>query len=89
MLHVTCAIIEHNNKILIFQRSERMKLPLKWKFQLYLYPFLCKWTGGLWLLPSIHRPSGVDKSELQEYDWRMCRLLGNYYLLDEPVVKIC
>lgn len=32
MLNVTCAIIEHNNKILICQRSERMKLPLKWEF---------------------------------------------------------
>ena len=32
MLHVTCAIIEHENKILICQRSERMKLPLKWEF---------------------------------------------------------
>lgn len=32
MLHVTCAIIEHHNKILICQRSERMKLPLKWEF---------------------------------------------------------
>ncbi|RZF62210.1 (deoxy)nucleoside triphosphate pyrophosphohydrolase [Sphingobacterium corticibacterium] len=32
MLHVTCAIIEHNNKFLICQRSERMKLPLKWEF---------------------------------------------------------
>lgn len=32
MLHVTCAIIEHDNKILICQRSERMKLPLKWEF---------------------------------------------------------
>ncbi|MBD1435172.1 (deoxy)nucleoside triphosphate pyrophosphohydrolase [Sphingobacterium sp. DN00404] len=32
MLHVTCAIIEHNNKILICQRSASMKLPLKWEF---------------------------------------------------------
>ncbi|PRD47615.1 (deoxy)nucleoside triphosphate pyrophosphohydrolase [Sphingobacterium haloxyli] len=32
MLHVTCAIIEHDNKILICQRSEQMKLPLKWEF---------------------------------------------------------
>src|SRR5690606_169813 len=32
MLHVTCAIIEHKNKFLICQRSERMKLPLKWEF---------------------------------------------------------
>ena len=32
MLRVTCAIIEHDNKILICQRSERMKLPLKWEF---------------------------------------------------------
>ncbi|TYR36149.1 (deoxy)nucleoside triphosphate pyrophosphohydrolase [Sphingobacterium phlebotomi] len=32
MLYVTCAIIEHENKILICQRSERMKLPLKWEF---------------------------------------------------------
>src|SRR5690606_19671998 len=32
MLHVTCAIIEDNHKILICQRSERMKLPLKWEF---------------------------------------------------------
>jgi|SRR5690606_4111920 len=32
MLHVTCAILEHDNKILICQRSKRMKLPLKWEF---------------------------------------------------------
>ena len=32
MLHVTCAIIEHDSKILICQRSEQMKLPLKWEF---------------------------------------------------------
>lgn len=32
MLQVTCAIIEHNNKVLICQRSETMKLPLKWEF---------------------------------------------------------
>jgi 8-oxo-dGTP diphosphatase len=32
MLHVTCAIIEHEGKILICQRSPRMKLPLKWEF---------------------------------------------------------
>ncbi|MFD2555270.1 (deoxy)nucleoside triphosphate pyrophosphohydrolase [Sphingobacterium tabacisoli] len=32
MLHVTCAIIVHHNKILICQRSKSMKLPLKWEF---------------------------------------------------------
>lgn len=32
MLHVTCAIIKHNDKILICQRSAKMKLPLKWEF---------------------------------------------------------
>ncbi|HLS95003.1 (deoxy)nucleoside triphosphate pyrophosphohydrolase [Sphingobacterium allocomposti] len=32
MLHVTCAVIEHNDKILICQRSAQMKLPLKWEF---------------------------------------------------------
>ena len=32
MLHVTCAIIEHNERILICQRSASMKLPLKWEF---------------------------------------------------------
>ncbi len=32
MLHVTCAIIEYNDKILICQRSASMKLPLKWEF---------------------------------------------------------
>ena len=32
MLQVTCAIIEHANKILICQRSASMKLPLKWEF---------------------------------------------------------
>ena len=32
MLHVTCAIIEHDNKLLICQRSASMKLPLKWEF---------------------------------------------------------
>lgn len=32
MLNVTCAIILIHNKILVTQRSERMKLPLKWEF---------------------------------------------------------
>lgn len=32
MLHVTCAIIEHYDQILICQRSATMKLPLKWEF---------------------------------------------------------
>lgn len=32
MLHVTCAIIQKDNKILICQRSKKMKLPLKWEF---------------------------------------------------------
>ena len=29
---VVCAIIEINNKMLVVQRSESMKLPLKWEF---------------------------------------------------------
>ena len=32
MIEVTCAIIEHNNKVLVTQRSEMMALPLKWEF---------------------------------------------------------
>lgn len=32
MLQVTCAIIKHENNILICQRSAQMKLPLKWEF---------------------------------------------------------
>lgn len=32
MLQVTCAIIEHKNKVLICQRSATMKLPMKWEF---------------------------------------------------------
>lgn len=32
MLHVTCSIIVQNEKILICQRSARMKLPMKWEF---------------------------------------------------------
>jgi 8-oxo-dGTP diphosphatase len=32
MIKVTCAIIEHNNKVLVTQRSEKMALPLKWEF---------------------------------------------------------
>jgi len=32
MIKVTCAIIEHENKTLVVQRSESMKLPLKWEF---------------------------------------------------------
>lgn len=32
MLKVTCAIIRDKGKILICQRSEKMKLPLKWEF---------------------------------------------------------
>ena len=31
-IHVTCAIIHFENKILAVQRSETMKLPLKWEF---------------------------------------------------------
>ncbi len=29
---VTCAIIESDNQVLVVQRSEKMKLPLKWEF---------------------------------------------------------
>lgn len=32
MIQVVCAIILKENKILIAQRSEKMKLPLKWEF---------------------------------------------------------
>jgi 8-oxo-dGTP diphosphatase len=32
MLEVTCAIIEHNGKILCAQRSSKMPLPNKWEF---------------------------------------------------------
>lgn len=31
-INVTCAIIIKDNKILVAQRSENMKLPLKWEF---------------------------------------------------------
>jgi len=32
MIDVTCAIILRENKILVTQRSDKMKLPLKWEF---------------------------------------------------------
>ncbi len=32
MINVTCAIIKIDNKILVTQRSEKMKLALKWEF---------------------------------------------------------
>jgi 8-oxo-dGTP diphosphatase len=32
MIDVTCAIILFDDKILVTQRSEQMKLPLKWEF---------------------------------------------------------
>ena len=32
MIEVTCAFIEHNNKVLGTQRSEKIALPLKWEF---------------------------------------------------------
>lgn len=32
MINVTCAIIYIEDKILVTQRSEKMKLPLKWEF---------------------------------------------------------
>lgn len=32
MINVLCAIIDIDNKILVAQRSEKMKLPLKWEF---------------------------------------------------------
>ncbi|HEY3309627.1 MAG TPA: (deoxy)nucleoside triphosphate pyrophosphohydrolase [Desulfuromonadaceae bacterium] len=31
-LHVACAIIEHEGKVLAAQRSEKMSMPLKWEF---------------------------------------------------------
>ena len=31
-IHVTCAIIEKDGKVLSTQRSETMSLPLKWEF---------------------------------------------------------
>lgn len=32
LINVTCAIVIINDKILVTQRSEKMKLPLKWEF---------------------------------------------------------
>ncbi|NGY36640.1 (deoxy)nucleoside triphosphate pyrophosphohydrolase [Flavobacterium sp. XN-5] len=32
LINVTCAIILKDNKVLVAQRSEKMKLPLKWEF---------------------------------------------------------
>jgi 8-oxo-dGTP diphosphatase len=32
IINVTCAIIVKENKVLVAQRSETMKLPLKWEF---------------------------------------------------------
>jgi 8-oxo-dGTP diphosphatase len=32
MIRVTCAIIEIRNKVLVVQRSDKMKMPLKWEF---------------------------------------------------------
>ena len=32
ILNVTCAIVLKDNKVLVTQRSEKMKLPLKWEF---------------------------------------------------------
>ncbi len=32
MLAVTCALITHNGFVLAVQRSEKMKMPLKWEF---------------------------------------------------------
>ena len=31
-IHVTCAIVEKDSKVLVTQRSEQMGLPLKWEF---------------------------------------------------------
>src|ERR671924_350142 len=31
-IHVTCAIIEKDGKVLATQRSEKMAMPLKWEF---------------------------------------------------------
>ncbi|MBD1432321.1 (deoxy)nucleoside triphosphate pyrophosphohydrolase [Sphingobacterium sp. DN00404] len=121
MLHVTCAIIEHNNKILICQRSASMKLPLKWEFpggkiegeeskeeclkreikeelgleievgstlthvehhypefSLYLYPFICRWTGGSLAIAEHAQAIWVPHDDLRYYDWAEA---------DMPVVK--
>lgn len=31
-IKVTCAVIEYDDKVLVVQRSAKMKLPLKWEF---------------------------------------------------------
>jgi 8-oxo-dGTP diphosphatase len=31
-VHVACAIVEHNGLVLVAQRNEGMRLPLKWEF---------------------------------------------------------
>jgi len=52
-LHVSCAIIEKNGKVLSTQRSETMSLPLKWEF-----------PGGK--INDGERPEECLKRELQE-----------------------
>jgi|SRR5690606_15379591 len=112
MVHVTCAIIEHQGKVLICQRSASMKLSLKWEFpgckvetreskeeclkreikeelgleievgsalthvehhypefSLYLYPFLCKWTGGSLAIAEHAQAIWVSHDDLKNYDW--------------------
>ncbi len=32
MIHVSCAIIENGDEILVCQRSAKMRMPLKWEF---------------------------------------------------------
>jgi len=52
-IHVTCAIIEKDDKVLSTQRSETMSLPLKWEF-----------PGGK--INDGERPDECLKRELQE-----------------------
>jgi len=38
-------------------------------FEITLYPFLCKWTGGSLAIAEHAQAIWVDKCELQNYDW--------------------
>lgn len=88
MLQVTCAILVHDQKILICQRAENMSLPLKWEFpggklekgeseESCLIPFISTATNPI-----------LQLTEHKAYAWVMPQALLQYDLApaDIPIV---
>ena len=100
MLYVTSALIEHNNKVLICQRSIKRKLPLKWEFPggkiehgeskaAYLHKEIQEELSIENLERVIQSASYEEKNiiRLNIYTTNMAELLENFDILKDWITK--